>query len=734
MSDWMTNAIDWNPGNDILEFVLVVTLGVTLVSSVAWLVAKRLAGNAAVRHLVLFSALVCCLASPTLSWFCEATGLALVSVPLFRGEQTQTSPMVTSSEAGPICLSTGMPTASPPITASNAAAATAMPVLMAACCPETSENATNQVSVTSTIATADVQPIDGTASVRVSFRGVATGAMCVWAAGVLLLLLRLARDCWCVIQLRRSSHPAQDERLLTLSREIAGKLGLRRVPLLLVSPRTIIPLAIGFGRPAVLLPKKLLAVVNDDELQDILSHELAHLKRGDLRIVLLQELARSLYWPIVPVHALNRELQRAREDLCDNVVLARRDAIAYGETLLHVAEVLVQARPLGAAVGIIDGCGELERRIARLLDPRRCTMTTTGPRTAFAVMVLFLFGGAIASTTRFAEAAGDEDDAVHVLDMQTDNAAGPRDESATEPKPEDSPHNMPEDAATAEALLNSLSQNTKFERLARNDPWFNGIGDLTQTSPWKKRLPLAESQAKAITLLDALVWHAMDRSDLTEHGVQEKRSSEGEETRDRYQARRLAVLDHAQAMVRFGLLTPAQAEFVTARSLSREQGRLSVLEHDGVVQELLGLSDRQKEQFSEARPPVDAAVKAILTPAQLELWSRLLTEKSLPIVPPDLPAVSEAEANRIRLEELSVIFRQVDAKEKGLRLSEDQRRAITVLKDLTQRGLVWIDRRSASEPADRIDDSRQRFLKHAEQFLLQGILTERQALTIALGC
>src|SRR4029077_18942899 len=135
---------------------------------------------------------------------------------------------------------------------------------------------------------------------------------------------------------------------------------MRQVPLLLVSSRTVAPLAAGFGRPAVILPERLLGAFSDKELRDVLVHEVAHLQRGDQRIVLLQELAGALYWPIVSVHGLNRELQRAREELCDNVVLARRDAISYGETLLHVAELLLKARPMGAAVGILGGEGELE--------------------------------------------------------------------------------------------------------------------------------------------------------------------------------------------------------------------------------------------------------------------------------------------------------------------------------------------------------------------------------------
>jgi beta-lactamase regulating signal transducer with metallopeptidase domain len=230
----------------------------------------------------------------------------------------------------------------------------------------------------------------------------ATVVMSAWAAGALLMLARLARNCGRVLQLRRSSRPLQDDAHERLLREVAARLRTPEIPLLLVSNRTVAPLAVGFGRPAVVLPERLLGAIRADELRDVLTHEVAHLRRGDHGVVLLQGLAGALYWPIVSVHALNRELQRAREEVCDNVVLAGRDPIGYAETLLHVAELVVQARPTGAAVGIIGGRGQLERRVAELIDPRRNPMTATSRKAAWVVMFLFIAWGAVASATRFA--------------------------------------------------------------------------------------------------------------------------------------------------------------------------------------------------------------------------------------------------------------------------------------------------------------------------------------------
>ncbi|MEX2120426.1 MAG: M56 family metallopeptidase [Pirellulales bacterium] len=401
----MSTLVRFYPGDRGLDFLLVVTLGVALASSAAWFISRRLAGKAALRHLVLFSALIGCLASPAVAWVCVTASLTLVSIPLLPAEPGKKASGVAQISTGPAWTPPRRSTDPPPVAAELPSPQTNTTTEQSA--NAAAARAADQSPARPTPAESEVQPSGSAATTLLSFRGIATGAMFVWAAGTLLMLARLARNCGRVVQLRRSSRPVQDERHNALLQEVAGRLGTRQVPPLLVSNGTVAPLAVGFGRPAIIVPERLLAAVSNDELRDILMHEVAHLGRGDQRIVLLQELAGALYWPIVSVHGLNRELRRAREELCDNVVLASRDAIRYGETLLHVAQLLVQARPMDAAVGIFGGQGELERRISGLIDPRRNTMTTTSRKAACVVIFLFIAGGLLASETRFASAQAD---------------------------------------------------------------------------------------------------------------------------------------------------------------------------------------------------------------------------------------------------------------------------------------------------------------------------------------
>ena len=380
----MTSILhDWYVGDRALEFALVVAVGVALLSSVAWLISRRLTRQPASRHLVLVWALLGCLVVPVLAAALHACGLSFVAIPVLPAEHEET-PL---PSAGLLPARSLPPTAPPVLT----------PIQ-----PEPRLEPAPLVAGAPTQATT-VQPASliPPAPSPMSLREIAMLALLVWACGSLILGLRIAWGCWLVHRLRRSARPLDDPAVDQFQEDVSHTLGVRRFPRILVSHRVATPVALGVLRPMILLPERLIGEISVDELRDVLLHELAHISRRDTLFVLMQEVARALYWPIVSVHALIRELTRAREELCDNHVLQRRDALSYGETLLHLAELSRQARPLAAAVGILHWRGELERRIAGLLQEGRSTMTRSNRGLVCLVALLFLVGGAIASSTRF---------------------------------------------------------------------------------------------------------------------------------------------------------------------------------------------------------------------------------------------------------------------------------------------------------------------------------------------
>ncbi len=397
---------DWYLGERVLEFVLIVTVGVALLSGVAWVVSWRLARQPASRHLVLVSALIGCLAMPVLAAALSACGCAIISIPILPVVSSPLDSGIT--RLGPQRGSTVDPAARDPLR--TATAGLGEPVGLSRSRGTTTPGDVPRVPtsglasiVTATPPHSALLPQHTSQDARwpVPLREIATLAQIFWGCGSLLLIMRFAWGCLLVHWLGRSSRLLVEPSVCQLRDDISLALDIRSAPRILLSRRVTTPVAVGLLRPIVVLPERLIGEISAEQMRDVLLHELAHVSRRDSFFVLVQELVRTLYWPIPPVHGLIRELGRAREELCDNYVLQTRDAVSYGETLLYLAELSLDARPLGAAVGILHWRGELERRIAGFLEEGRSTMTRSNRWLVCIVALLFLVGGAVASATRF---------------------------------------------------------------------------------------------------------------------------------------------------------------------------------------------------------------------------------------------------------------------------------------------------------------------------------------------
>lgn len=229
----------------------------------------------------------------------------------------------------------------------------------------------------------------------------------LWLVGFSLQLLRgcLAHRYWHRVVKTATTWQMPD----SIATFLTNKYHFRRLPTIRVTNRVHNAVSGGLFNPYVLLNPKMLAELTEEQLQDVLDHELAHQARRDHRVRYLEQLVLAMYWFNPAVRRLCRELAICREHLCDDLVLQNRTPVAYGETLLRVAELTLEnafrrtSIPF-AATSVLADKSELQGRITSILTPTGQRNLTVSKKFAFAVAVFmtltgWLFSGFSAANT-----------------------------------------------------------------------------------------------------------------------------------------------------------------------------------------------------------------------------------------------------------------------------------------------------------------------------------------------
>jgi len=387
--------------DDLSLWAMNVLLQITIASGLGLTIASCFRRNSAAKYWVLCSALVLMLISPLLVIASQRCGWNLVSVELPRVAASSTelveAPGVEGHDdsqwTGDEILLTSAPADFDSEAHSIRSAESADEWLGPDATMQQEDRAstmrTRSKSLPERLAAHSVIPDGDEATQSESdqqsvfvnaFQLAMTLLLSVWLAGVAFVGVRLATGSMRLRRILRSAKPNSDRPLEELFGQVVTKLGLCRRPELVLSDEVSGPMSAGLFRPRVILPAHLAEQVSATHLRDVLVHEVAHILRHDPLTVLLQNLAGALYWlhPVVKWH--NRALGQAREEICDNYVLATTNAPSYARTLLVVAELVQTPASMPGAVGLFTSGWKLENRVADLLDEQRNRMVNLTSR------------------------------------------------------------------------------------------------------------------------------------------------------------------------------------------------------------------------------------------------------------------------------------------------------------------------------------------------------------------
>lgn len=191
-----------------------------------------------------------------------------------------------------------------------------------------------------------------------------------WMALVLIRLAQIGRGLAAMRQLKHESQPFDPARERALAMWPAARAAGRRCDLR-ISDRVAGACVAGLGRPAILLPPALLDALPNEELDQIILHERAHVARYDDWSRLAQCLLAAVLGVHPAVWLINRRIDLERESACDDeVVLHTRAARAYAECLAHVAALRLAGSPREPIVVAAAARPSrlLRARVIRLID------------------------------------------------------------------------------------------------------------------------------------------------------------------------------------------------------------------------------------------------------------------------------------------------------------------------------------------------------------------------------
>lgn len=191
-----------------------------------------------------------------------------------------------------------------------------------------------------------------------------------WLLGMLGLTARHTAGWLGLSRLRRHGiHPATPE-FEAMLEQLRKVMGIHRRVTIRFSDCVAGPIAMGCFQLLILVPSSLTSRLSMQQWQMVLAHELAHLRRNDFLINLLQAAAETVYFYHPAMWWINAQIRREREHACDDAaVRATQNRHDYARALVELAECQLCPTPALAMAATRSTGGELRRRVERLLTP-----------------------------------------------------------------------------------------------------------------------------------------------------------------------------------------------------------------------------------------------------------------------------------------------------------------------------------------------------------------------------
>lgn len=197
-----------------------------------------------------------------------------------------------------------------------------------------------------------------------------------WLLGVCWFSAQLIYEVHKVKQLPRRGTSPVDEHIQALFDQLIVQLKANSLTRLMMSTKAEVPMVIGWLRPVVLVPASMITGLTPAQLEMLLAHELAHVKRHDYLINFFQNLVEVLFFFHPCVKWISNQVRVEREYCCDDIAVdCCGNPMAYARALTN-AEIIRRDNIPQLAMAATGG--DLKQRVLRLVGHSDCSAKPLG--------------------------------------------------------------------------------------------------------------------------------------------------------------------------------------------------------------------------------------------------------------------------------------------------------------------------------------------------------------------
>jgi beta-lactamase regulating signal transducer with metallopeptidase domain len=215
------------------------------------------------------------------------------------------------------------------------------------------------------------------------------GAAIVWGAGLVIVIIRVATAQRRAATLRRTDTTQPDASLRQMVERLRADLGVTRPVTVLASRLAAVPMVFGWRESTILLPVGASRDLNTTQLAAVLAHELAHVRRCDYALNLVQVAADVMLWFHPAARWLSRRVRIEREYCCDDVAVpVAHDPRDYARALATLEDARHDGSVVVAVVAAVAATsGTLLDRIQRVVGEPRPVLTPVRATAALALAI-----------------------------------------------------------------------------------------------------------------------------------------------------------------------------------------------------------------------------------------------------------------------------------------------------------------------------------------------------------